>query len=368
MKNVISYVEKYGDMTFKEKSIGEIDYAILSILSYLNYDGILYPDNVKMKLNDALTKFFFKYSKKELKTHGFGVRDAYKIAEALLDTKRYKDLKLYNYVYNIDDALQFSAMFIDIDEDTIFISIEGTDDEIEAWREDFQLSYQFPIPSQRKCINYLNKHIRLLTEKKFIIGGHSKGGNLALVGAMFLNPLKQNKIKAIYSFDGPGLNDREIKSYRYLSIKKKYHLIMSNYAIVGLLFNYSNDYKIVSSYKKGLMAHSIYNWRVFDDKFYEVDELSNMSKSIDSSIKKWLNNYDIKTLRLFVEDIFDIFDRCNITNLYKIHARNLKEIRTVVRETNNISPETKSIIMDFIKTLLTTIKDDTFPILKSKKE
>ncbi|MCR4581409.1 MAG: DUF2974 domain-containing protein, partial [Bacilli bacterium] len=262
MKNIISYVEKYGDQTFEEKSIGEIDYAILSVLSYISYDGILYPNESKVKLKDALTKFFSLYTDKELATHGLGLRDSYKIARSIMNANRYKDLNIYNYVYEANEELQFSAMFIDINSDTVFISIEGTDDEISAWKEDFQLSYRFLIPAQKKCIHYLSTNIKILSEKKYIIGGHSKGGNLALVGTMHLSPLKQKKVKAIYSFDGPGLNDREFKSYRYVNVVKKYHLIMSNYAIVGLLLNHKENYKIVSSYKKGLYAHSIYNWRV----------------------------------------------------------------------------------------------------------
>ena len=259
-------------------------------------------------------------------------------------------------------------MFIDIDKNNVFISIEGTDDEVAAWKEDFQLSYKHLIPAQRKCIFYLNSKIKLLKEKKYVIGGHSKGGNLALVGTMYLGLIRQNKVKAIYSFDGPGLNDREFRSFRYLSIKDKYHLVLSDYSMVGLLLNHTEDYKIVSSYKKGILAHSLYNWRVSDDKFYCVDELSRFSKSFDTAVKKWMTKYDLKTLRLFIEDLFDIFERCNITTLYKIYAKDLKEIRTFIREASNMSDETKQILIDFIKTLLVTIKDDTFPILKSKEE
>ena len=368
MKNVISYVEKYGDMTFEEKSIGEIDYAILSILSYINYDSILYSNETKVKLKDALTSFFEKYTKKELSTHGLGLKDAYKIAETILDTNRYRDLKLYNYVYETNDNLQFSAMFIDINSRTVFISIEGTDDEVAAWKEDFEMAYSHFIPAQRKCIHYLNQKITLLKEKKYIIGGHSKGGNLALMGAMYLNPLKQNKIKDIYSFDGPGLNDRDFRSFRYMSLKKKYHLYLSNYSLVGLLLNRPDDAKIVSSYHKGLLAHSLYNWRVTDDKFYCVNNLSSFSRAFDKAFRKWLDKYDLKTKRLLVEDVFDIFNRCNITTLYKIHAKDLKEIKTILRETSNLSDDTKAILMDLIKTLVIAIKDDTFPMFKSKED
>ena len=363
MENVISYVEKYGDKTFKQKSIGEIDYAILSILSYINYDGILYSNKTKVKLGEALTHFFNKYTEKELSTHGLGLKDAYKIAKSLIGTKRFNDLNLYHYVYVTDDTIQFSAMFVDISDEEVFVSIEGTDDEVVGWKEDFQLSYEFPIPSQKMASQYLNKNIPLLSEKKYIIGGHSKGGNLALVGCMYLPFLKHHKIKAIYSFDGPGLDDKQYKSHRYLSLKERYSLILPEYSIVGVLLNNKVERKVVGSHRMGIYAHSVYNWKVKDDSFYEA-KLSTFSKSLESTVIKWVHSYNLKTRQRFVEDLFDIFERCNIKTLYKIHAKDLKEISTVVREAKNISPESKTMIKEFISMLLNTVKEDTFSFIK----
>jgi hypothetical protein len=368
MVNVISYIDKYGNETFKDKSINEIDYAILTVLSYINYDGILHKDDTKVKLNKALKDFFNKYDNKELTNHGVGLKDSYKIAKALIGKKRYKDLELYNYEYITNDKLQFSAMCIDIDENLVFVSIEGTDDEVVGWKEDFQLSYIFPIPAQRACIKYLKKNISLLSNKKYILSGHSKGGNLALVGAMYMPFLKQHKIEAVYSFDGPGLNKKELSSYRYLYIKNRYHLIIPNYSIVGLLLNNKDTYKIVSSYKKGLYAHSVYNWRISGDSFYEVDELSNFSKNVDKTITKWLELYDFDTRKRFVEDLFDIFERCNIKTLYKIHAKDLKAISLVIKESNNLSKESKKMLKELLSILVQTVKEDTFSIFKSKQD
>ena len=363
MENVISYVKKYGNKTFKQKSIGEIDYAILSILSYINYDGILYSDKTKVKLGDAITQFFNKYTERELNTHGLGLKDSYKIAKSLIGTKRFGDLNLYNYVYVTDDTIQFSAMFIDISDDEIFVSIEGTDDEVVGWKEDFQLSYEFPIPSQKMCSQYLNNNIPLLREKKYIISGHSKGGNLALVGCMYLPFLKHHKIKAIYSFDGPGLNDKEYKSHRYLSLKDKYNLVLPEYSIVGILLNNKVERRVIGSHRMGVYAHSVYNWKVKDDDFCDA-KLSSFSKSLESTVIKWVHSYNLKTRQRFVEDLFDIFERCNIKTLYKIHAKDLKEISIVVREAKNISPESKTMIKEFITMLLNTVKEDTFSFIK----
>ena len=364
MNNVISYIDKYGDKTFDKKDIGEIDYAILSILSYINYDGILFSDKTKVKLSDALNKFFKKYTDKELSNHGLGLKDAYKIAKELMNKPRYKDLDLYNYIYVTNDDIQFSAMFIDISDSEVFVSIEGTDDEVAAWKEDFQLSYKFPVPAQKMSSDYLNKHISIFSEKKYIVGGHSKGGNLALVGCMYLPFLKQHKIEHIYSFDGPGLNDKEIRSHRYLSLKDRYTLILPNYSIVGIMLNNKVERKIVSSYKKSFLAHSVYNWQIKDDEFVYVDSLSSFSKSLEETVLKWVHTTDLKTRQRLVEDVFDIFDRCNIKTLYKIHAKDLKEISTFVREAKNISPETKKVIKDFLALLIDTVKEDTFSFIK----
>ena len=368
MKSIINYIEKYGDITFKEKSIGEVDYAILSVLSYLNFDGIIYSNLTKVKLGDAVKSFFDKYPEEVLENHGVGLKDSYTIAKSLIDKKRYCNLELYNYVYELDETIQFSAMFINIDKDNIFISIEGTDDEVVGWKEDFQLSYQFPIPAQRRCRDYLNKYISLFSEKKYVISGHSKGGNLALVGAMYMNVLKQHKIKAIYSFDGPGLRYEETKSFRYLSLKSKYHLIVPNYTVVGLLLNNKEDYKIVESNKKGIWSHSVINWKVNDDHFVQTKELSTFSKRIDDAITNWLDPLDYETRKSFVEDIFMIFERCNIETLYKIHAKDLKEILLVVRESSKLSPETKKILKGLLTEYIKIVKEDTFSFIKSKQD
>ena len=368
MVNIISYIDKYGNETFDKMNINEVDYAILTVLSYLNYDGIIKNDDTKVKLNKAIKSFFNRYEHNELLNHGVGLKDSYKIAKAIIDKKRYKDLEAHNYVYITNDQIQFSAMCIDINKNLVFVSIEGTDDEVAGWKEDFQLSYAFPVPAQRACINYLKKNVSLLNNKKYILSGHSKGGNLALVGAMYMPFLKQHKIESIYSFDGPGLRKKEASSYRYLYIKSKYHLIIPNYSIVGLLLNNNNDYKIVSSYKKGLYAHSIYNWRISGDKFYEAEELSNMSKSIDKTITKWLDLYDANTRKKFVEDLFDIFERCNIKTLYKIHAKDLKEISLVIKESKNLSKESKKMLKELLSILFETVKEDTFLIFKSKQD
>ena len=152
--------------------------------------------------------------------------------------------------------------------------------------------------------------------------------------------------------------------YNSAKFKNKYNLILPEYSIVGVLLNNKVERKVVGSYRMGIYAHSVYNWKVSGDSFVAAKDLSSLSKSIESTVIKWVNSYDLKTRRRFVEDLFDIFERCNIKTLYKIHAKDLKEITTVVREAKNISPESKKLIKEFVSMLITTVKEDTFSFIK----
>ena len=119
-----------------------------------------------------------------------------------------------------------------------------------------------------------------------------------------------------------------------------------------------------NSYKKGILAHSVINWEINDDQFASAKSLSTFSKCLQNTVNDWVHTLDVKTRKRFVQDLFDVFDRCNIKTLYKIHAKDLKEISTVVREAKNISPESKEIIKQFISMLITNVKEDTFSFIK----
>ena len=103
-----------------------------------------------------------------------------------------------------------------------------------------------------------------------------------------------------------------------------------------------------------------------DKSFSYTNKLSSFSVEIDKVISKWIDNHDDKAKKMFVNDLFSIFDRCNITSLEKIHPSDVKSILLVLKETKNMSSESKEMIKDFLSTLFGIIKDDTFTFIKSK--
>lgn len=355
MANIFDYIKDNQDKTFSELEFNEIDNLIFSSLAYIDYKEIL--NNKKKRIEDCGIEFFNKYTKKEIKNSVLAVRDAIEVLKSIYQTKRYKDLIFYNYISDYNDDLQFSCLFIEIDKHLTYISFEGTDDLISGWKEDFELAYKFPIEAQKAAIRYLNTKISPFSFKKYIVGGHSKGGNIALVASMYANPLIRNKIIKIYSNDGPGVLKQEIESKNYQRILNKYQLIIPDSSVVGLLLRHKDDYKVVKSNNKGLMAHEIISWQVEDNHLKETD-LSMFSKRVDKSITEWLETYDLATREKFVKDLFSIFKRANIKTLLDLKGIKLKNTLSILKESTKLSKESKKMISELIRFIVLYINKD----------
>ena len=350
---IFEYIDKYGVYTFDEVAFNEVDNAILASISYLDLDGYVSNNRFHKRSIRNVSGMFFKDL--DGKVEGItAYKGSVKIFRLLGNTRRYGDLYLYNYFYLGDEKQQFSAIMIDINKSLVYVSYEGTDHLVIGWKEDFMMSYMFPVPSQRRAIDYLNKH-SLFNNKRIILGGHSKGGNLALVAGMYANFWVKDRIIAIYNNDGPGLRKNEIESKQYKNIEDRLIHIIPNYSTVGLLLRNNGKYEVVRSSKKSIYAHDLSTWIVDDVKF-ERKKLSTYSEVIDKGMIEWLCKYDDDQRKKFVDSLFMIFERANVSDLNDIIA-NKKLIIKLVFQARDIDKETKNIIKDFIYFFFKYFKD-----------
>lgn len=364
MISLFNYIEKYGDFSFTEKEFNEVDNAIFSALTYINFSDIVpSKKNCYKSLKDAALEFFVKYSKKELANNIFAIKEAIKLFDKIKDFKRYKDVLLYNYVSKKDGDKQFSAMCIKVSKNLIYVSYEGTDELISGWKEDFELAYKFPVPAHIEAINYLNKSIKLST-KKVIVGGHSKGGNLALVASMYTKFWIRNKIVKIYSNDGPGLLQEELKSKKLQKVIHKYVHIIPNYSIVGLILHHPEDYQVIQSSKKSVLAHDLLTWQVEDDHFV-LSKLSNSSIKFKNITDKWLQEYTKEAKQNFIKELFDIFKRENVTSLLDIKSQKLFGIINLIKESKKLDSESKKMFKDLLTLIIEDYSSSTKQTIKA---
>lgn len=350
MKNIFSYIKKYGDVTFSEMEFNDVDNLVFSSISYVDYDIKEISKKGDLLLEDIALHYFDNHSKAEMSNNILAVRQSIKILKAIMSTKRYKNLRICNYKYVADSDTQFCAMCIKLPNNTVYVSFEGTDQLISGWKENFEMSYTFPVKAQKMAINYLNRYMNS-SYKSIILGGHSKGGNLAIVSAMYTHFWIRARIIKIYNNDGPGLRKKQIESRNYKKIENRLVHIIPNYSFVGLLLRHSENYRVIYSYESGFLAHDLCSWKVEDKDFVDT-KLSFMSKELDRAFTNWLDSYNDHQRKFFVDSLFDVCVRAGIDDLLDIKNDKFDNILKIIKETKNIDKETKEMIGNFFKFLI----------------
>lgn len=337
---LFDYIDKYGDYTFYEKSINEVDNIIFSFLSYVNFHNI---DFINYESLENVGKRLFSIDRRG-KKQIIAERDALKIYKAIMKKKRYKDCILSNYIYEADDLHQFSVITIEYMKNHIYISFEGTDDMISSWYEDFLFSYQYPTKSHIKAIDYLKKFT--LSKYSIIVGGHSKGGNIALVAAMNTNPFVKSRITDIYSVDGPGLLPNIIKSKKYKRIEKKYHHIVPNTSLVGMLLENTNEV-VVKSTASGILAHDIIFWDITNN-YVTRSKLSYFSKNLRKELNSYIYSLSSEELKEVIAQLRDVCNKVNIKSIIEV-MEDTDKIFKLMKEVSKVNGRAKKMIINIIE-------------------
>ena len=187
MANLMDYLDWRGDLTLEISPFNEVDALILAELSFVDFDGIVPPPELGrgLPLNEAAEAFFARHGGKDVPM-GVLVPDTIsKMLRKLMTSPRFRNMTLNGYTALLDDSIeqQFAALTIDLGNGSIYISFRGTDDTIVGWKEDLNMGFLEEIPSQKQAVEYVARVARQYSDKTIRIGGHSKGGNLAVYSA-----------------------------------------------------------------------------------------------------------------------------------------------------------------------------------------
>ena len=347
--NIYDYMDNYGIYSFEEKPFNEVDSVIFSFLSYADFNQIV--ERKKVLLQDVGRAHLGLHNKKEKNI--IAVREANKILKYMKDTNRYKNCALYRYVYIGTNDIQFSAISIEYQKNKVYVSYEGTDQLISGWKENLLLSYNFPTETHKKAIEYLNKNFTFGL-KRIIVGGHSKGGNLALVAAMGCNAIVRSKIEKIYNFDGPGLLQKEINSSHYKNILPKYNHIIPDDSLVGILLHSPKDI-VVKSNITGPLAHNIAYWEIEKDHL-KREKLSSFSKELRIGLQSYLDSHSKDELKLIIHNLDKVCQKANITNLIEF-KQDHRKIIDFIKSCSCLDMESRNMLYDLINVFIRALGD-----------
>lgn len=348
MGNIMDYISWRGDLSFEQSQFNEVDNLILACFSYVNLDGISAVTKQKGIGLKKLTKEFMKlHTMKELEADKSFIRLAPFMMMEMAKSVRFGKCVVRNYVNDIvtEAEQQFAAMEIVLEDGTSYVSFRGTDDTIIGWKEDFNLSTGV-VPAQKRAIEYLQK-ISEHTDGMLRVGGHSKGGNLAIYGSVMCKSAHE-KILEIYSNDGPGFSREFQELPETKEMMPKIIRIIPEYSIIGTLLEHEKEPVIVASSSKGLLQHDAFSWEVQGPALVRRDSLNKTALRFIEILHKWIDGMDMEQKRLLIEDLFATLQASGYENLSEVQSGGLKSLVAMVKRVEKFAPESRGMMQELL--------------------
>ena len=244
--------------------------------------------------------------------------------------------------------LQFSAVQLDLSDGSKNFCFRGTDDNIVAWKEDFNLGLG-EVPSQKLASEYLNRFG--VGTSPIRVSGHSKGGNLAVYAAVACKIEVQERITDVYSNDGPGFVHEFVTSDSYKKIQNRIHRYIPDSSIIGMLLENPVEPQVIKSTAKGILQHDAMSWQIEGPHFVSAS-LSESAISLHETLHNWLENIDENARTQFVDDLFSILESTGVDTLTQVQEGGLKNAAAMLRELHQIVPGTWSELENLLKAVL----------------
>ena len=348
MGNIMDYISWRGDLSFEQSQFNEVDNLILACFSYVNLDGI--PAVTKQKgigLKKLTEEFMKLHTMKELEADKSFIRLAPFMMMEMAKSVRFGKCVVRNYVNDIvtEAEQQFAAMEIVLEDGTSYVSFRGTDDTIIGWKEDFNLSTGV-VPAQKRAIEYLQK-ISEHTDGMLRVGGHSKGGNLAIYGSVMCKSAHE-KILEIYSNDEPGFSREFQELPEMKEMMPKIIRIIPEYSIIGTLLEHEKEPVIVASSSKGLLQHDGFSWEVQGPALVRRDSLNKTALRFIEILHKWIDGMDTEQKRLLIEDLFATLQASGYENLSEVQSGGLKSLAAMVKRVEKFAPESRGMMQELL--------------------
>lgn len=340
MANIIDYIKWRGDIDFDASPFNSVDNLILSELSYMNFTQIL-KTKKELTISDIALEYLDSEHDNDL---GLLLTGEFNLMLSLMaDSRRFGHLMIKECIEEIDHdvEVQFFAMTIELNKGQAYIAFRGTDDTLVGWKEDFKMSFLDEVPAQKKALEYINMINSDYTYENLYIGGHSKGGNLAVYASMNINQGVQDKIISIYNNDGPGFKQSMIDTDKYKKIDSKIITLIPQSSVVGMMLEHEETYQVVKSTQKGLLQHDGFSWEVIGPDFEYLVGVDDDCKMVDMALKKVLNTMSLEERESFTNIMFEIISVNENRTLIDIKKDGLKSLYTMTKNYGNLDRTTK---------------------------
>ena len=212
------------------------------------------------------------------------------------------------------------------------------------------MAFRTPVPAQEAARVYLTA-AALHCPGQILLGGHSKGGNLAVYAAAFCGKRLQKRIGTVYSHDGPGFLPEVLESDGFSGIVDRIQKTLPQSSVVGMLLEHQERYKIIKSKGVSLLQHDPFTWEVKDGAFLPLEHLTVDARHLDRTLTAWLQQMDHGQRERMVDALFGILSSTDVRTFDQLRTDWHKTIPAVAREAAKLDQETRELLFRALKEL-----------------
>ena len=346
MPNILDYLTWRGDVPFSVSPPNEVDNYIHCKIGTLDFTGIVPENELYVPLPQAVEAYFAAGGAEKL-----GALSSPYIApmvKRLPETVRFREVMLtgFRQVYDEKKTEQFSALTLRLPGGQHYVTFRGTDDTIVGWKEDLNMGFLEEIPSQKQSVAYVARMARQYPDKTIRIGGHSKGGNLAVYSAVKSDGAIQERIVAVHNNDGPGFAWDISETAGHKRIASRIHTVLPQTSVVGMLMEHEKHYQVVHSTYDGLYQHDGFSWQVLGTQFVHLDDVSREGKLVDEALSAWADSLNTQQREALADALYSVFTASGAKTLSDLNEEKLKSAAAMLKTYKNLDRETRRMVTE----------------------
>ena len=353
---MLTYVQSQLDM-FDERPLCAVDSLVFSWLSYFRLgEGLRAACTpAGISLHELLRAEDFE----SMFGTSWDPDGSRELLFAACASPRFREVRLCDFVFKTDAAQeeQFAAMTFALPSGGIYVAFRGTDSTIVGWKEDLNMAYLCPVPAQEEAQAYLEEALRH-HEGPVYVGGHSKGGNLAVYAAASCREDLQERICQVYSHDGPGFSDEFRAGSGFLRIQKRMTKTVPKSSVIGLIMDDGSDSRVVESGGFSIFQHNPFLWEVDGCAFAPADGLTASARYLAATIADWMARFTPEERGRFIDTLFDVIGVTGATRFADIRDSWKESVPAMRAAAEALGPDERAFVQDVLKALARTATID----------
>lgn len=352
--NLFGYLSRAFE-TFDERPLTDVDSLVLSCLSYFRFQG----EGVCGARGVSVRELFQAEHLEQMTRGLWDSEGLMRVLALTAASPRFRDVVVSNYVDDFDESAekQFSACVLHLPAGGAYVSYRGTDNTLVGWKEDFNMAFETGVPSQYAAIDYLER-VALSIEGGIYLGGHSKGGNLAVCALARCSEAVAARIVRVFSHDGPGFTGDALADELWQQRADLVSKTVPRSSVIGMLFEKQEDYTVVESSMMGLTQHNPFSWVVEGNDFVSLEGLGRGASFVDKGLNEWIASMTREEREGVVETLFSVLGAAGEDTFADLSGNWQASVPAMLRRIGELEPEQRGHITRALTLLVQAFMPD----------